>query len=41
MHHLHLVQTIGGTPIVELRHLSPKAGVRLFVTSGQAPWELA
>jgi len=30
MHHLHLVQTIGDTPMVELRHLSPRAGVRLF-----------
>jgi len=30
MHHLHLVQTVGGTPMVELRHLSPKPGVRLF-----------
>ncbi|HET6614415.1 MAG TPA: cysteine synthase family protein [Dehalococcoidia bacterium] len=30
MHHLHLVQTIGATPMVELRHLSPKPEVRLF-----------
>jgi cysteine synthase B len=30
MHHLHLVQTIGATPMVELRHLSPKPDVRLF-----------
>jgi cysteine synthase B len=30
VHHLHLVQTIGNTPIVELRRLSPNAGVRLF-----------
>ncbi len=30
MHHLHLVQTIGKTPMVELRHLSPKPDVRLF-----------
>jgi cysteine synthase B len=30
MHHLHLVQTIGNTPMVELRHLSPRPDVRLF-----------
>ena len=30
MHHLHLVQTVGETPIVELRHLSPNPSVRLF-----------
>ena len=30
MHHLQLVQTVGATPMVELRHLSPKPGVRLF-----------
>ncbi|MEX2227748.1 MAG: cysteine synthase family protein [Dehalococcoidia bacterium] len=30
MHHLHLVQNIGSTPMVELRHLSPKPDVRLF-----------
>ena len=30
MHHLHLVQTVGGTPMVELRHLSPNPDVRLF-----------
>ncbi len=30
MHHLHLVETVGATPMVELRHLSPKPGVRLF-----------
>jgi cysteine synthase B len=29
-HNLHLVQTIGQTPIVELRHLTPKPDVRLF-----------
>jgi cysteine synthase B len=30
MSHLHFVQTIGATPMVELRHLSPHADVRLF-----------
>ncbi|MGB2694668.1 MAG: cysteine synthase family protein [Dehalococcoidia bacterium] len=30
MHHLHLVHAIGRTPLVELHHCSPKAGVRLF-----------
>ena len=30
MHHLHLIQAIGRTPLVELRHCSPKPGVRLF-----------
>jgi cysteine synthase B len=30
MHHLHLVQTIGATPMVELRRLSPRPEVRLF-----------
>ena len=30
MHHLHLVHAIGRTPLVELRHCSPKPGVRLF-----------
>jgi cysteine synthase B len=30
MHHLHLVQTVGATPMVELRHLSPNPDVRLF-----------
>ncbi len=30
MHHLHLTHAIGDTPIVELRHCSPKPGVRLF-----------
>ncbi len=30
MHHLHLTQAIGRTPMVELRHCSPKADVRLF-----------
>ena len=30
MHHLHLVQTIGATPLVELRRLSPQPDVRLF-----------
>ncbi|MEX1253446.1 MAG: cysteine synthase family protein [Dehalococcoidia bacterium] len=30
MHHLHLTQAIGRTPMVELRHCSPKPGVRLF-----------
>src|SRR3990172_6671746 len=30
MHHLHLVHAVGRTPLVELRHCSPKPGVRLF-----------
>jgi len=30
MHHLHLTQAVGRTPMVELRHCSPKPGVRLF-----------
>jgi cysteine synthase B len=30
MHHLHLTQAIGKTPLVELRHCSPKPEVRLF-----------
>jgi cysteine synthase len=30
MHHLHLIQAIGRTPLVELRHCSPKPEVRLF-----------
>ena len=30
MHHLHLVQTIGKTPMVELRRLSPNPDVRIF-----------
>lgn len=30
MHHLSLVHTIGRTPMLELRHLSPKPDVRLF-----------
>jgi cysteine synthase B len=30
MHHLHLVQTIGKTPMVELRQLSPNPDVRIF-----------
>lgn len=30
MHHLHLVHAIGRTPLVELRHCSPKPEVRLF-----------
>ena len=30
MHHLHVLHTIGRTPMVELRHLSPKPEVRLF-----------
>lgn len=30
MHHLQLVQTIGSTPMVELRNLSPSPDVRLF-----------
>jgi len=30
MHHLHLTQAIGRTPLVELHHCSPKPEVRLF-----------
>ncbi|MHB8376520.1 MAG: PLP-dependent cysteine synthase family protein [Dehalococcoidia bacterium] len=30
MHHLHVLHTIGRTPMVELRRLAPKPGVRLF-----------
>jgi len=30
MHHLHLTHAIGRTPLVELRHCSPKPEVRLF-----------
>ncbi|MBI2724304.1 MAG: cysteine synthase family protein [Chloroflexi bacterium] len=30
MHHLHVLHTVGGTPLVELRHLSPRPEVRLF-----------
>ncbi len=30
MHHLHVLHTIGKTPMVELHHLSPNPGVRLF-----------
>jgi cysteine synthase B len=30
MHHLHIIHTVGRTPIVELRHLSPKPDVRLY-----------
>jgi cysteine synthase B len=30
MHHLHITHAIGRTPMVELRHCSPKPGVRLF-----------
>jgi len=30
MHHLSLTHAIGNTPMVELRHCSPKPGVRLF-----------
>ena len=30
MHHLHVLHTIGQTPMVELKHLSPKPDVRLF-----------
>ena len=30
MHHLDLVHAIGRTPMIELRHCSPKPGVRLF-----------
>jgi cysteine synthase B len=30
MHHLHLVQTIGNTPIIRLNHLSPNPNVHLY-----------
>ena len=30
MHHLHVLHTIGGTPLLELRHLSPNPDVRIF-----------
>ncbi len=30
MHHLHVLHTIGNTPMVELRQLSPKPDVRIF-----------
>ena len=30
MHHLHLTHAIGRTPLIELRHCSPKPEVRLF-----------
>jgi [CysO sulfur-carrier protein]-thiocarboxylate-dependent cysteine synthase len=30
MHHLHVLHMVGRTPIVELRRLSPKPGVRLY-----------
>jgi cysteine synthase B len=30
VHHLHLTHAIGRTPVVELKHCSPKPGVRLF-----------
>jgi cysteine synthase B len=30
MHHLHLTHAIGRTPMIELRHCSPKPAVRLF-----------
>ena len=30
MHHLHIIHTIGRTPMVELRHLSPRREVRLI-----------
>ncbi len=30
MHHLRLIETVGRTPMVELRHLSPKPEVRLL-----------
>jgi len=30
MHHLHLLHTVGRTPMVELRKLEPKPGIRLF-----------
>lgn len=30
MHHRHILHTIGSTPMLELKRLSPKPGVRLF-----------
>jgi cysteine synthase B len=30
MHHLHVLHTVGRTPMVELRKLEPKPGIRLF-----------
>lgn len=30
MHHRHILHTIGGTPMLELKQLAPKPGVRLF-----------
>jgi cysteine synthase B len=30
MHHTHVLHTVGGTPLVELRHCSPRPGVRVF-----------
>ncbi len=30
MHHLHALHTVGRTPMVELKRLSPKPGVRIF-----------
>lgn len=30
MHHLHLTQAIGGTPLIELKHCSPNPDVHLF-----------
>jgi cysteine synthase B len=30
MHHTDIIDSIGDTPLVELKHCSPKPGVRLF-----------
>jgi cysteine synthase B len=30
MHHTHVLYTVGDTPLVELRHSSPHAGIRIF-----------
>jgi len=30
MHHLHLTNAIGGTPLIELKHCSPKPRVRIY-----------
>jgi cysteine synthase B len=30
MHHLHVLHTVGRTPMIELRKLAPKPGIRLF-----------
>ena len=30
MHHLNILETVGRTPMVELKNLSPKPGVHLY-----------